>query len=87
MHPDQLLETYFNLRREMKELAQREEYYKEKLHQLLDEHQTNGLQNADYRLTRTFQMRETLSKKDVPADVWQEYAKTTEFPVLHLKPQ
>mmetsp|Transcript_63291 Transcript_63291/g.121917 ORF Transcript_63291/g.121917 Transcript_63291/m.121917 type:complete len:121 (+) Transcript_63291:78-440(+) len=41
-----------------------------------------NLQTAKYKIEKRMQQRESVSKKDLPADIWSQYAKTSEFAVL-----
>ena len=46
---------------------------------------TDTIKTAAFEVTKRKQSRESCSKKDLPADVWAQYAKVSEFTVLALK--
>merc|ERR1740129_2658193 len=41
--------------------------------------------NAKYKVEKRMQQRESVSKKDLPADIWSQYAKTSEFSFFKLR--
>eukprot|EP00408_Alexandrium_pacificum_P065516 CAMPEP_0171176660 /NCGR_PEP_ID=MMETSP0790-20130122/11848_1 /TAXON_ID=2925 /ORGANISM="Alexandrium catenella, Strain OF101" /LENGTH=189 /DNA_ID=CAMNT_0011641553 /DNA_START=76 /DNA_END=643 /DNA_ORIENTATION=+ len=44
-----------------------------------------AIKTASFEVSKRQQSRESVSKADLPADVWKRYAKTSEFSVLALK--
>ncbi len=84
---NRLLESYFNVKRDLKELEYQENYLKQKIHTMLDNHQTDIMESPQYKITRTWRQRESIERAHVPANIWNEYKNVSEFPVLHLKPQ
>eukprot|EP00420_Gonyaulax_spinifera_P028021 CAMPEP_0197895298 /NCGR_PEP_ID=MMETSP1439-20131203/36941_1 /TAXON_ID=66791 /ORGANISM="Gonyaulax spinifera, Strain CCMP409" /LENGTH=134 /DNA_ID=CAMNT_0043515723 /DNA_START=63 /DNA_END=467 /DNA_ORIENTATION=+ len=43
------------------------------------------IKTASYEVSKRMQSRESVSKADLPADIWKKYAKTSEFSVLSFK--
>uniref|UniRef100_A0A7S4WCW3 Uncharacterized protein n=1 Tax=Alexandrium monilatum TaxID=311494 RepID=A0A7S4WCW3_9DINO len=43
------------------------------------------IKTASFEVSKRTQSRESVSKADLPADIWKKYAKTSEFTVLALK--
>ena len=39
-----------------------------------------------FSVDKRMQSRESCSKKDLPAEIWEQYAKSSDFSVLTLKP-
>mmetsp|Transcript_119576 Transcript_119576/g.211312 ORF Transcript_119576/g.211312 Transcript_119576/m.211312 type:complete len:126 (-) Transcript_119576:109-486(-) len=46
---------------------------------------TTIIKTATFSVEKRQQSRQGVSKKDLPADIWEKYAKTSEFTVLTLK--
>ena len=46
----------------------------------------DSLKTRTLKLTKTDMERETLSKKDVPKDIWNTYAKVSSFSTYRLTP-
>mmetsp|Transcript_10449 Transcript_10449/g.29460 ORF Transcript_10449/g.29460 Transcript_10449/m.29460 type:complete len:135 (-) Transcript_10449:168-572(-) len=44
-----------------------------------------AIKTGSFEVTKRSQSRESVSKADLPADIWKKYAKTSEFTVLALK--
>merc|ERR1712031_52705 len=42
--------------------------------------------SQSFTVEKRTQSRESCSKKDLPADIWEQYAKTSQFNTLTLKP-
>jgi hypothetical protein len=68
----------------LKELEKKEEKLKNKITRELKEDDANTVYTDDYKLTRSKRSRLTISKKDVPKNIWDEYSHKSEFYVLTL---
>uniref|UniRef100_A0A7S1RS52 Uncharacterized protein n=1 Tax=Alexandrium catenella TaxID=2925 RepID=A0A7S1RS52_ALECA len=44
-----------------------------------------AIRTSSFEVAKRQQSRESVSKADLPADIWKKYAKTSEFSVLALK--
>ena len=41
--------------------------------------------SSEYVLKRAHTTRATVSKKDLPTDIWNKYSKESSFPIYYLK--
>jgi hypothetical protein len=87
MNVDQLLESYFLLKRDLRELEYQHDYLKDQLHGILDLNRTEVLRTPRFELRRSWRDKETIAKGNVPAPVWDQFSTVTNFPVLTLKPR
>jgi hypothetical protein len=87
MSANHLIRDLINVRRELRELEYREQYVRNKLLTLMDRSDVNILSTPRYQATRRFQTKEFMERKNVPRNIWNRYAKRTEFEVLTVKPR
>ena len=58
------------------------EKYRTQVEAFLFKAGTTELITAKYKVQRQLQSKERISKKDVPANIWTQYAKKSEFTIL-----
>eukprot|EP00928_Gymnodinium_smaydae_P071829 TRINITY_DN55311_c0_g1_i1.p2 TRINITY_DN55311_c0_g1~~TRINITY_DN55311_c0_g1_i1.p2 ORF type:complete len:125 (+),score=25.79 TRINITY_DN55311_c0_g1_i1:63-437(+) len=58
---------------------------KTEVEKLMLKHGVDELKTDRYCVKKSTQSRESVSKKDLPANLWSKYAKTSTFSVLHFK--
>jgi len=86
-----IVNSFSRVKNKIKQLQILEEEYKLRIHEYMDTNkqdfiQTKGNIDADKILiVRNKTKRETVSKKDVPVDIWKQYAKKTEYTSLTIK--
>merc|ERR1712151_1223142 len=61
------------------------EAYKTQAEKLLMQSGETNIKSLRYELNKRMQSRESCSKKDLPASIWSQYAKTSTFTVLSFK--
>ena len=59
--------------------------YKTQVEAFLVKARTTELITAKYKVQRQLQSKERISKKDVPANIWTQYAKKSLFTILAFK--
>lgn len=79
-----LLEKWAHDKEKITKLEARIEKYKKIASKLMDKREDDTLTGREYLLTRRNQSRTTISKADVPSDVWIEYSRKISFQVFHL---
>lgn len=87
MNDNQLLESYFLLKRELRELEYQHNYVKEHITELLDRRDTDYIQTPNYEIVRSWRKRENFDRNKIPIDIWNRYKTTVEYTVLNLKPR
>jgi len=81
---DKLLEEWFKVKSDLKELALRENKIKERISKYMKSKNVNTIKTDNYQVISKEQSRETLCKKDCPSEVWNKYSKKSVFNVLKL---
>merc|ERR1719499_2252529 len=79
---DVVLDKWNQAKVEEAAIKKRIEDCKSKVEGLLTKQGVNDILTSKYKVNKRMQSRETVSKKDVPLNVWTQYAKTSEFSVI-----
>merc|ERR1719401_1658451 len=79
---DKILAQWNWAKREQEAMAKKVEACKTQVESILVKSNLMELQTANYKVSKRMQTRETCSKKDLPADIWSQYAKSSQFSVL-----
>jgi hypothetical protein len=79
-----LLDRWAQTKEEIAELEKRLEKYKKLATRIMSSKKSNLLTSSSYTLSRKDITRTTLSKKDVPEQVWEKYAQTCTYPAYYL---
>lgn len=82
-----LIEALAYIRSELRALEQQEKTIRARLIQKLDRQRTNTLTTPHYKLIRSWNMRESVEKRNVPEDVWNQYATVMEVETLRIRPR
>ena len=80
-----VLKQWDDIRQTISKLQDQEQVIKESIHDLMNQKGTDSFSTRHYVCTRRIQARQNMCKKNVPSVVWQQFAQTTEFPVLSLR--
>lgn len=81
---DTVLRKWSKDKARLAELETRIEKYKKIVGKVLDKRETDTLEGTDYTLKRRQQTRTSISKVDVPPDVWSRYAKKVSYQAFFL---
>jgi hypothetical protein len=79
-----LLERWSEAKAEMAELEKKVEKYKRLANRVMEQHGNYELSSSYYTLKKRKISRKTISKQDVPKDVWETYARSTSYPAYYL---
>lgn len=82
---DELLSRWNGLKRQKSDIEQEEEEIKELIKELMSETGKNYLDGRKYSAELKKQSRKTISRKDLPEDLWDKYCKTSSCEILYLK--
>lgn len=84
---DELLETWYNTKLQISVLEKKCEKFKRYCEKIMDEMDKNTLSSDEYSLKRTMLTKTTVSKKDLPKDIWNKYCSETSYTAFYLKPK
>lgn len=82
---EELFKEWKKVKKEISSLESREQEIKDIVKDLMKEVNSNKLKGINHYVEKKSQVRTTISKKDVPLDVWDKYSKDSSCDVLYLK--
>ena len=82
---ENLIEKWAKCKKEMIELQKKLDKYKNTLEKIMNYHDTNKLSSEFYDVNRRTLSRTTITKRDVPNHLWEEFSKTIKYTALYLK--
>lgn len=82
---DILLNKWNETKEQISELEKKLEKYKRYAEKIMNETRSDELSNEIYVLTRRDMSRNTLSKDDVPSEIWTRYSRNIKYPMFTLR--
>ena len=79
-----LLQKWFETKKEIASLEKKCDKYKKYIDAILEENNTDSLSSNELILKRKIIIKNTLSKNDVPKDIWDKYSKKCSYPAYYL---
>ena len=81
---DDLLDTWYKTKLQISLLEKKCDKYKKYCEKIMNNNEQNNISSTDYVLKRSQITRATVSKKDLPKDIWSKYSKESTFPIYYL---
>ena len=81
---DTLLQKWNETKSKIKELETKCEKYKKLCGEIMDERNSDVIDRHIFILNRRIVTKATISRLDVPSDIWDEYSKKTTYPSYFL---
>lgn len=82
------LSKYIETKNKLKELEKKTEKYNKMIQEYMVKENMNSLihehDNQRYKFKKSIVSRDTISKKDLPVDIWDKYSKSSSYVMLHL---
>lgn len=78
------IEKFLEIKKQLSELEKRHEKYRKWIESYMEKEQMMEIEHDNIRIKLTKQQRESVSKKDLPPEVWSKYAKRTTFNVIKV---
>lgn len=82
---EKIVEKYYSYRKEVNELEKKVQKYKEKLEGYMNGQEINNFDTDKYSVSRVNSSMTTVSKKDLPEDIWTRYCKRCKFYKYYIK--
>jgi len=79
-----LLQKWSEAKNEITNLEKKIEKYKRIATSIMDQQGNNTVSSDEYTLRRKEMSRTTISKKNVPQDVWNKYSKLSKYKAYYL---
>ena len=83
---DELLEKWYETKAEIVLLEKKCEKFKKCSEKIMDKLNKDKLTASKFVLKRVEMTRNTVSKNDIPKDIWNRYSKETKFSSFYLTP-
>lgn len=81
---DDLLSNWYKTKQEITLLEQKCEKYKKVAEKIMSQKEKDVLKSDSYSLKKIDIVRSTISKNDVPSDIWDKYSKKTSYSSYYL---
>lgn len=78
------VEKFLEIKKQLSELEKRHEKYRKWIESYMEKEQMMEIEHDNITIKLTKQQRESVSKKDLPPEVWSKYAKRTSFNVIKV---
>jgi len=82
---DILLNKWNETKEQIGDLEKKLEKYKRYAEKIMNETRSDELSNDVYVLTRRDMSRNTLSKDDIPSEIWTKYSRNIKYPMYTLR--
>jgi hypothetical protein len=79
-----LLDQWYDAKNSIAELEDKIEKYKKLASKVMNNNNTNIITDGTYTIKRKEIERFTISKKDVPNNIWKEYSKKNNYNAFYL---
>ena len=83
---EDLLNNWYKAKQEIYILEQKCEKYKKVSEKLMERMDKNILNTSSYSLKKIDIVRNTISKNDIPSDIWNKYSKKNKYSSYYLQP-
>ena len=82
-----LLQNWYQTKLDIVLLEKKCDKYKNYAEKILNTLEKDSIATNDFTLKRNNMSRSTISKKDVPVDIWKEYSNVSTFKAYYLVPK
>ena len=79
-----ILSRFNNIKQEIADLEKQSNILKKYIEKKMDAENVRVLTSSDYQVTLRRINKETVTKKDIPSDIWAKYAKRTAYNALYI---
>jgi len=82
---DELIERWNTSREQSRELAKKEKKYRRLMEKIMDITGAQIIKGKELQVTRTTQNRRTISRADLPSDIFQQYSKLKTVDMYYIR--
>ena len=86
--PNDVIAKFIESKQKIAEWEKRHEKYKTQLEEYMRDRDLTTIDHTNdgtsYQIKKLIMNRETLCKKDVPADIWERYSKSTRYTMIRV---
>lgn len=85
---DDVIAKFIEAKQKIAEWEKRHEKYKTQIEEYMRDRDLTTIDHTNddtsYQIKKIIMNRETLCKKDVPADIWERYSKSTRYTMIRV---
>jgi DNA-directed RNA polymerase subunit N (RpoN/RPB10) len=82
---DKIAEKWNKYKKEITELEKKVQKYRDQIEREMNEQHINLLETDNYTISRIGCSKTTVSKKDMPEDIWDKYCKKSRYFMYNVK--
>ena len=82
---ENLLNEFYKLKAEHSKQERKLNIMRKNLLEILNINNTNSIKTNNFILSKSKRSRESISKQNLPNDIWEKFKKTSEFEIIDLK--
>ena len=86
----EIIDKFIDIKDKISELEKKHEKYRKLISEYMFEQNTSSIShiskkdNKPYTVKKTLSARQTVSKDDLPKEIWEKYAKTSTFHIIRI---
>lgn len=80
----QILHDWHEAREKVEKYEKKIEKYRELVKKQLEKENKNSISVGEFKVTKTHVVRSTISKQNVPEEIWNKYSKKSTYDVVSL---
>jgi hypothetical protein len=84
MDERELLERWYETKQQISALEEKIEKYKKMADNIMDHKNTDTLSSDKYVLSKKDMNKTSISKKDLPIDIWEKYSKESFYSAFYI---
>ncbi len=82
---EKTVEKWYKYKGELAELEKKVQRYKDKVEKYMNSDETNNLNLNNFIISRSSCIKTTVSKKEVPEEIWNKYCKKSKYWMYSVK--
>ncbi len=82
---NKLLSEWYDIKKQISKLQSKEDEIKQTISNIMDDEDVSIIETNNYKVSRSYNKRTSLSKNSIPEELWKKYCKTIEYSTFSLK--
>ena len=85
MSIQETIEKFIETKTKLGELEKKHEKYRKIIEEHMISQNLSEIKHTNWKIKKTLSTRESISKKDLPPDIWEKYCKISRFTTIALR--
>lgn len=82
---EETIDKFLETRDKLADLEKKHEKYRKTIEEYMTSQGLGEIKHNDLILKKSLSTRETVSKKDLPAEIWEKYSKLSRYTMITVK--